>query len=314
MKRLIVNGDDLGLTRGVNRGIVECWRRGILTSTTLMANGPEFADALACLAEIGEDLSVGCHVLLVDGEPALPPAEVPSLLAPGTKRFYRSFQQLARRALGGQVRREEVHAEASAQFRKMQASGIRISHFDAHKHVHILPSILEPLLQAAAECGVPALRNPFEPVFSMPIPGLLRLPVRYAEVLALRAFRARFQATVAAYGLRTTDGSLGLVATGRLNAGNLAAMLARMREGIWELVCHPGYNDAQLRQAGTRLLASRETEMQALTADSTRRALEHNGIELESFAGLAAMKRGQPDREPASHVKDGCSNQAAKPH
>jgi predicted glycoside hydrolase/deacetylase ChbG (UPF0249 family) len=293
VKRLIVNADDFGLTRGVNRGIVECHRRGIVTSTTLMANGPEFDDALSCLAEIaGDGLGVGCHVLLVDGEPVLPPAEVRSLLAPGTNRFGRSFQQLARRALGGNLQGEEIRAEARAQFRKMQAAGIRISHFDAHKHVHILPSVLEPLLQAAAECGVPALRNPFEPVFSMPIPGMLRLAVRYAEVAALRAFRAKFQAMVAAYGLHTTDGSLGLVATGTLNAGSMSALLARMRDGVWELVCHPGYNDAQLQEAGTRLLASRETEMQALTSEQTKRALEDNRIELASFAEVSTAAGG----------------------
>ena len=150
----------------------------------------------------------------------LPPSQVPSLLAPGTGLFYRSIQQLAKQALGNRFRSEEIEAEATAQFQKIQAAGIRISHFDAHKHAHIFPSILKPLLRAAAACGVPALRNPFEPVFSMPIPSLLRIPVRYAEVLALRAFRAKFHAMVAESGLRTTDGSLGLVATGTLNVQN----------------------------------------------------------------------------------------------
>ena len=293
MKRLIVNADDFGLTHGVDCAIVECFRRGIVTSTTLMANGPEFTDAVGWLTEIacGEprhdgDLGVGCHVVLADGEPVLPPSEVRSLLAPGTNRFHRSFGQLARAALGGRFRREEIRAEAGAQFRKIQAAGISISHFDAHKHAHIFPSVLEPLLEAAAECGVSAVRNPFEPVFSMPIPGLLRIPVRYAEVVALRVFRNRFLAMVAAHGLRSTDGSLGLVATGSLNAGNLAALLDRMQDGTWELVCHPGYNDAQLLAAGTRLLESREIEMQAVTAETTKQALERNHIELASFAVL----------------------------
>ena len=273
---------------------------------------PEFDDAVACLAEIANQkggaphaFGVGCHVLLVDGEPVLPPDEVRSLLEPGTNRFRRSFQQLARQALCGNLRQEEIYAEARAQFRKMQAAGIRISHFDAHKHVHILPSVMEPLLQAAAECEVPALRNPFEPVFSMPIPGLLRLAVRYAEVAALRAFRAKFRTMVGSYGLRATDGSLGLVATGTLNTRSVAGLLERMGDGVWELVCHPGYNDAQLQQAGTRLLASRETEMRALTSEETKRALEDNGIELVSFVEFAATARGAGFASPRA---DGSSN------
>jgi predicted glycoside hydrolase/deacetylase ChbG (UPF0249 family) len=308
VKRLIVNADDFGLTRGVNRAILECHQRGMVTSTTLMANSDEFEDAVDSAKRLAPEanrvpnmrhswggtdsaLGIGCHVVLADGGPVLPPSQVPSLLVPGTGLFYRSIQQLAKQAIGNRFRAEEVEAEAVAQFQKIQATGIRISHFDAHKHAHIFPSILKPLLKAAAACGVPALRNPFEPVFSMPIPSLLRIPVRYAEVLALRTFRAKFYATVAESGLRTTDGSLGLVATGTLTASNISALLDRLQDGIWELVCHPGYNDSQLAAISTRLRASRETEMQALTADSTRRALERNGIELISFHELAGNAR-----------------------
>jgi predicted glycoside hydrolase/deacetylase ChbG (UPF0249 family) len=287
-----------------------------------MANSDEFEDAVAsakrlaapilrrsCTGWGGSDpaLGIGCHVVLADGRPVLPPSEVPSLLEPGTGLFYRSIQQLAKQALGHRFRAEEIEAEATAQFQKIQAAGIRISHFDAHKHAHIFPSILKPLLRAAAVCGVPALRNPFEPVFSMPIPNLLRIPVRYAEVLALRAFRAKFHSMVAESGLRTTDGSLGLVATGTLNVANISALLERMQDGVWELVSHPGYNDAQLAATGTRLRASRETEMQALTADNTRRALERNGIQLISFQELAPLP-GDGFESPGG----GCSSNTAK--
>jgi hopanoid biosynthesis associated protein HpnK len=308
VQRLIVNADDFGLTRGVNRAILECHQRGIVTSTTLMANSDEFEDAVASAKRLAaQALGIGCHVVLADGRPVLPPAQVPSLLAPGSGLFYRSIQQLAKQALGHRFRAEEIEAEAIAQFQKIQAAGITISHFDAHKHAHIFPSILKPLLRAAAVCGVPALRNPFEPVFSMPIPNLLRIPVRYAEVLALRAFRAKFHSMVAESGLRTTDGSLGLVATGTLNVANISALLERMQDGVWELVSHPGYNDAQLAATGTRLRASRETEMQALTADNTRRALERNGIQLISFQELAPLP-GDGFESPGG----GCSSNTAK--
>jgi hopanoid biosynthesis associated protein HpnK len=318
VKRLIVNADDFGLTRGVNRAIAECHQRGVVTSTTLMANSDEFQDAVESVKRLvphanGPALGVGCHIVLADGGPVLPPSQVPSLLAPGTGLFYQSIQQLAKQALGNRFRSEEIEAEATAQFQKIQAAGIRISHFDAHKHAHMFPSILKPLLRAAAACGVPALRNPFEPVFSMPIPSLLRIPVRYAEVLALRAFRAKFHAMVAESGLHTTDGSLGLIATGTLTVSKLSALLDRMQDGLWELVSHPGYNDAQLATISTRLRASRETEMQALTAESTRRALERNGIQLISFQELSGeARRLQAD---GFESPGGCcsSNMAKKP-
>jgi predicted glycoside hydrolase/deacetylase ChbG (UPF0249 family) len=322
VKRLIVNADDFGLTSGVNRAIIECHQRGIVTSTTLMANSSEFAGAVESVKRLvpqgtGPALGIGCHVVLADGGPVLPPSQVPSLVVPGTGLFYSSIQQLAKQALTHRFRPEEIEAEAIAQFRKIQAAGITISHFDAHKHAHIFPSILKPLLRAAAVCGVPALRNPFEPVFSMPIPSLLRIPVRYAEVLALRSFRAKFYSMVAESGLRTTDGSLGLIATGTLNVANLVSLLDRLQPGVWELVSHPGYNDAQLATVGTRLRASRETEMQALTADSTRIALERNGIRLISFRELAddLAHDSRPSSSGGFESPGGCtsSNKANTP-
>jgi predicted glycoside hydrolase/deacetylase ChbG (UPF0249 family) len=136
--------------------------------------------------------------------------------------------------------------------------------------------------------------------------------VRYAEVLALRAFRAKFHATVAESGLRTTDGSLGLVATGTLNVSNISALLDRLQDGLWELVCHPGYNDAQLATISTRLRASRETEMQTLTADSARGALERNGIELISFQELAGDSHTFAAGGFESQGRRGSSNMAKK--
>ena len=236
MKRLIVNADDFGLTGGVNRAIIECHQRGIVTSTTLMATATNSKTPSSWQSD-----SHPVRQTKLSASAAMSCSPMAGLCCRHrrfhlwscreTGLFHRSIQQLAKHALTRRFRAEEIEAEATAQFRKIQAAGIRISHFDAHKHAHIFPSILRPLLRAAAACGVPALRNPFEPIFSMPIPGLLRIPVRYAEVLALRAFRAKFHSMVAESGLRTTDGSLGLVATGTLNVAKVSALLDRMQEG-----------------------------------------------------------------------------------
>jgi predicted glycoside hydrolase/deacetylase ChbG (UPF0249 family) len=104
MKRLIVNADDFGLTRGVNRAIVACHQRGIVSSATLMATGACFDEAVALATQMPQ-LSVGCHVVLVDGEPLLPASEVRSLLAPGTNRFYHSIGEVLRAVAGGRFRR-----------------------------------------------------------------------------------------------------------------------------------------------------------------------------------------------------------------
>ncbi len=163
MRRLIVNADDFGFTSGVNRAIVEAHTRGIVTSSTLMANGPAFSEA-AQMAKTLPRLSVGCHVVLIDGEPVLSAEQLRTLTTrtPATH-FRDGLKAFAARAITGRIDANEITAEATAQIRQIQSAGIVVSHFDTHKHTHLFPKILRPLLRAASACGVRALRNPFGP-------------------------------------------------------------------------------------------------------------------------------------------------------
>ena len=88
--RLILNADDFGLTRGINRAIGELHANGAVTSATLMANGPAFDDAVA-IALKRPTLGVGCHVVLTDGIPVSHPSDIPSLLGSDGKTFRSSL-------------------------------------------------------------------------------------------------------------------------------------------------------------------------------------------------------------------------------
>jgi predicted glycoside hydrolase/deacetylase ChbG (UPF0249 family) len=278
----------------VNRAIVRCHRAGIVTSATLMATGAQFDEAVP-LAATMPNLSVGCHVVLVDGEPLLPPDEVRSLLVPGSNRFHNTIGEMLKALLGGGFRATEIEAEATAQFAKLRAAGISISHFDAHKHAHMFPAILRPLLRAAAAQGITAVRNPFEAagmVGWIEAAGNRKLALRKAQTTVLRGlFRRQWLALVRAAGLATTDGSLGVAATGALDEARLRQMLDRMPEGTWELVCHPGYNDAELQTIRTRLRESREIELGALTALTPDELRTRYGIELASFTAISQAQR-----------------------
>ena len=284
MRRLIVNADDFGFTSGVNRAIVEAHLHGVVTSSTLMANGPAFAEAVA-LAKANPGLSVGCHVLLIDGNPVLDPARLPSLT--DSLRFRNGLKSFAARAITGRMHAEEITAEASAQIRKIQSAGIAVSHIDAHKHTHVFPSVLRPLLKAAADCGIRAVRNPFGPRFPLRSDQLLARPnlwTRYAEVQVLRRFAGKFRDAVTREGFSTPDGTLGIEVTGFLDETLFHAIARSIPEGTWEFVCHPGYNDVELRAATTRLRASRETELHVLTAAGE--VLSQEGIQLISYREL----------------------------
>ena len=259
---LIVNADDFGLTPGVNRSVAELHRSHVLTSATLMATGSFFEDAVA-LAQANPTLEIGCHILLVDGTPALSPVEIPSL-CPNGPSLRPSLARFAADLHLGRIRASEIEAEAAAQVRRLQAAGLRVSHIDTHKHTHMFPRVLRPLLRAARACGVAAIRNPFEPAWALrSTMGAGRL--RRLQIVALGSYRRAFRRLVRAAGLVTPDGTIGVLATGTTNVeSTLLPLLDAMPTGIWELVCHPGYLDEHLDRVRTRLRASRAEEHGAL--------------------------------------------------
>lgn len=287
VRRLILNADDFGLTPGVNHAIVEAHEHGVLTSATLMANAPAASEAVQLFRTLPK-LGVGCHVVLIDGQPLTDPARLPSLVPPGSQKFRHSLGGAAARAIAGRLRPDEVQAEAAAQFRKLRAEGVTLTHFDTHKHMHMFPSVLDGLLRAARVCGIPALRNPFEPpqsffnVFS----GGRMLWKRSLQTRALRLMQREFERLVKRSGLRTTDGTVGIAATGSLDAALLDRTIETLPKGTWELVLHPGYLDKDLSAAGTRLLESRPFELRWLTAPETRARLERSKIDLISYQDL----------------------------
>lgn len=271
----------------MNRAILEAHTQGVVTSATLMANGSAFDDAVRT-ARSTQRLSVGCHVVLVDGSPLLGASQVPSLInSRNPDRFHDSLRRFAVLGTLGRIAPEQIETEATAQIRKLQAAGIPVSHLDSHKHTHLFPNVLRPLLRAAETCGVSAVRNPFGPIAFALVAKRPRLWRRYGEVTLLGGLADKFRRAVQQAGMITPDGTLGIVATGALDQHLFRFMIENLPDGTWEFVCHPGYNDTELQSVRTRLRASREQELQFLTSTETRELLAGHGIELISYRDLA---------------------------
>jgi predicted glycoside hydrolase/deacetylase ChbG (UPF0249 family) len=266
-KRLVVNADDFGFTPDVNRGIVDAHRRGILTATTLMANGAAFEEA-AQLARETATLDIGCHLVLIGGDSLVSgkalPATVPQLLGALARREIRPYEELR------------------AQVRKILGAGIRPTHLDTHKHTHLAPPVLDAVARLGEEFEIRWVRRPFDlPLKARGVPLAKRL-----TSFALGAMRRRFHRVLAGHGCLTTDHFAGFQITGRFRTAELVELLGALPEGSTELMCHPGYCGGALRDARTRLKESRERELEALTAAETRAAVERNGIELVGYAAL----------------------------
>jgi len=270
LKRLVVNADDFGFTTDVNEGIVEAHRNGILTATTLMANGDAFDDA-ARLAAAHPTLDVGCHLVLVGGRSLLAPykplpASVPELLAAIV------------------LRRIRIYDELAAQVRKILAAGIAPTHIDTHKHTHLAPPVLDAVARIAEEFGIAWVRRPFD----LPITAARGAApwMKRATAGSLDFLRSRFHRVLADHHCRSTDHFAGFQLTGRFRTAELVRLMQQLPEGSTEFMCHPGRCREELRRAPTRLKESREMELAALIDPEARRTLAAYGVQLENYRGL----------------------------
>lgn len=274
-----MNADDFGLAPGVNRAILELHAAEVLTSATLMAQAGATEEAVK-MALAMPTLGIGCHVVLVDGTPVSDMSKIPSLVDRTTGNFHPSLGAFLKRSFTARIRSADVEAEAFAQISLLQSFGLRLTHIDTHKHIHMFPAILRSVLRAAKAAGIHTVRNPFEPIWSLN--ATTNAPdLRRAELVLLRRFESKFRRIVEEEGFLTTDGAVGVLATGTVNIATIHALLDAMPDGTFELVSHPGYRDTQLAKAKTRLLESREIERNALMAIK-----DYRGLDLVSFANL----------------------------
>jgi chitin disaccharide deacetylase len=293
LKSLIVNADDLGWTEGVNRGIAESHRRGLVTSASLLANGRAFASGLEVARE-NPQLGVGVHLNLSDGAPTAKPDEVSALLnAVGS--FESGPENLLLRIASRSLPLEQVEREWDAQIRKVREAGLVPTHLDGHKHVQMLPGLFEIALRLAKKYAIGAIRVSHEDSALRAALGsggdhnsavALKQAVQ-ARGLKLLARDAREMAQGA--GLATSDYFCGIAQTGVLTREGLERLLESLPDGTTELMCHPGYTDAELRSTSTRLQESRQAELEILTDEAIRKLVATRGIRLLSYRQIGEM-------------------------
>ena len=264
---MIFNADDFGFTHDVNEGIVEAHRNGVLTATTLMANGDAFDDAVRRAREV-PSLDVGMHLVLVQGRSVLHPE----------KEFPETLQELGKALMRREI---QVYDEAAAQVRKIVAAGIHPSHLDTHKHTHLFPPVLDAVARIAKEFDIPWVRRPFD-YGTGPVAGL----TKQAVGAAMKLMSPRFAKKLA--GFRMTDHFTGFQLTGTLDTSGMVETLKTLPHGLTEFMCHPGHCGDELRAAATRLKETRPAELAALTSPEVRRVIEERGIELTSYRALNA--------------------------
>jgi hopanoid biosynthesis associated protein HpnK len=287
MKRLILNADDFGMTRGVNEGIIRAHREGILTSTTLMADGEAFDDAVE-RAKANEGLGIGCHLVLVGGKCVAPRDSITSL-ADADGNFPDSLAVFVAKLSSGIIRGEEIEIELRAQIAKIRVAGINLTHLDTHKHTHAHPRVMKALGKVANECGIRRVRKPIENLRDSWETTRIDSRGTSGQIMAAGAVRvvaSQFRTIAENYGLLSPDHFLGLAMTGKLGPAALGRVIDSTDEGTTEIMLHPGVCDADLARSGSRLQRQREDEMAGLMDPVVRDTVAKRGIRLISFREL----------------------------
>lgn len=269
--RLVVCADDFGLSPGVNFGVLDAFRSGIVRGASLVVTGAHAERAAQQAAEVG--LELGLHLNLTTGRPLCPPSEIGSLVD-RSGRFF-GLGQLAARMTLGLVRREHLERELAAQLARADQLGVRLAHLNSHHHVHLHPLLAPQVLELAATKGL-AVRCPVEPPVGRHPRDLVRGLLILAPALRLRRWaRAR--------GVRTSEHFRGIGLGYGFGARALAGVARGLREGVTELMCHPGYPDRQLASA-TRYVSGRERELAAVLDARVRAILAERRVALVSWS------------------------------
>ena len=290
MKRLIVNADDFGLTEKVNEAILQGHRCGIITSTTLMANGKAFDSAIAG-AHKAPELGVGIHLNLTTGRALSCRSEIGGLVDKDG-RFCHTPKWLVTKLIAGTLSLGEVEAEFRAQIGKVLSAGVVPTHLDGHKHVHLFPPISKLVIRMAKEFGIRGVRCTRER--SVGLLKLLRknshasarVLSQYLVARLLSLVSLDFKTKLQRDRLSFPNHFFGIAVTGFLDIDILKTIILHLPEGTSELMCHPGYLDADLTETHTRLLKQREQEIQAMMRPEIKDILAQRGIELITYRQL----------------------------
>jgi len=283
--RLIVSGDDFGLSPGTNFGIIKAHRDGILTNASLMVNGAAFAEAVE-LARATPTLAVGLHLVLVQGRAAAAPQDIPDLVA-GAGMFRNNAPAAGFRYFFMRRLQQQIAREIGAQLDKYLRTGLPLSHVDGHLNMHMHPSVLAILLKLAPRYGIRAMRLPREPwCISLRLDH--REPARkLLEALIFRNLTRFARPRLAAHGIRHPDQMFGLHQSGHITEPYLLGVLQRLPPGITEVYGHPAIVDAEARRWRPADYES-EAEIAAFTSVQVRETMRAADIESIHYGDLSS--------------------------
>ncbi|HVE20851.1 MAG TPA: hopanoid biosynthesis-associated protein HpnK [Acidocella sp.] len=258
----IFSADDFGLTVSVNEAVERAHMDGVLGQASLMVAAPAAADAVR-RAKALPALKTGLHLVLVDGDSCLGHFHLPTITGPDG-RFSADQASLGVKYFFSPAARRELRAEIHAQFAAYAATGLEMHHADAHKHMHLHPTVARLMIEIGREYGCKRIRVPAESPAIMALCG----EKITAGDRALYAWSRVLRAQAKQAGLAATDHVFGLKWSGHMTEDKIRLLLRHLPEGSAEIYFHPAtYRDDAL----VRLMPGYEHEAELKTLLALRR-------------------------------------------
>lgn len=281
MKKLIVNADDFGRHELINRAVEKAFNTGCLRSATLMAGGIAFDDAVSVAKKIS-GLGVGIHFTLANGNPVLPPKEIPSLVTEEGI-FHADYVKFLKRYLSGKISLAEVRSELAAQLDKIQRASLNLTHVDSHQHLHHVPGIVEIVLELAQAAGIHSMRVANTKIFDGELDSLGKFVGRLglgslAKFAAHSAHKKNFA---------TPEHFAGIVAGESVSENFMLKLIENLRDGTTEVMLHPG-TDNKILQNFCEWEHDFEEELAAVTSPKVLSLLDEKNISAVNFSALGA--------------------------
>ena len=286
MKYLIVNADDFGIHPAVNRAVSIAFEKGILTSTSLMAGGEAFDEAVRMARDL-PGIGIGVHLTLVGGlSTVLPADEVPTLTWEG-EHLCSDYPELIKRDLAGKISVDDVYREWDAQIQKILDTGLPVTHLDGHQHMHMWNHFFPVTLALSEKYHIPCMRVPDESLlfgFHLTPSGLFR----YASKNGLSLMARSHRGVLRKKGIRTNDHFWGMMYGGHFYESRMGAIIDRLQDGVTEFMCHPSADQKAMEET-FHWGYEGERELQSLTSPVISKKIRDRDIHLISYRALEGL-------------------------
>lgn len=291
MKQIIINADDFGLNKGINRGIIRAYKEGILTSASLMVNMLGFEDAVSLIRE-NPGLGIGVHLNFFRGAPVLPLQKTATLV--GKDGFFlQDIFKIIKKIYEKRLSFLELEAECEAQINKVLERGIRITHIDSEKHLHLISHVYEIVVRLAKKYGINTIRNinEYPYILKFMLRGGKILSLTLVEITLLQILSQRKKKINSINSIKTVDYSFGLLNRDGMTLSKCERLFEYLKEGTTEIFCHPGYIDGEWQSAPLNkqryyINTFRERELEVLLSPRLKEAIHNLNIKLVNFSKL----------------------------